>query len=98
MTAETEKVIEDTTDVSRSYTPQPAPSPLLCNKSNKGLRGIFGKLKRSNSGNLEELPIDDEFKRGGIRSTAGARLGWSQSQQKLVDKPFKEWDTDGEKS
>lgn len=64
-------------------------------KSNKGLRGIFGKLKRSNSGNLEDLPLDNEFKRGGVRSTAGPRLGWSQSQQKLVDKPFCDWDIEG---
>lgn len=82
--------------MSRSYTPQPVPSPLLGTKSTKGLRGIFGKLKRSNSGNLEDLSNDEEFKRGGLRSTAGARLGWSQSQQKLVDKPFREWDIDGE--
>lgn len=95
LTAETEKVIEDTTDT-RSYTPQLVPSPQLGSKSSKGLRGIFGKLKRSNSGNLEDLPMDNtEFRRGGTRSTAGARLGWSQSQQKLSDRPFREWDVDG---
>lgn len=46
---------------------------------NKGLRGIFGKIKRSNSGNLEDLPADSEFRRGGVvRSTAGGRLGWNK--------------------
>lgn len=47
-------------------------------KSLGGLRSIFGKLRRSNSGNLEDLPLDGgEFRRGGIRATAGPRLGWS---------------------
>lgn len=50
-------------------------------KSLGGLRSIFGKLKRSNSGNLEDLPLDgNEFRRGGIRATAGARLGWNNIQ------------------
>lgn len=34
-------------------------------------------MKRSGSGNLDDLPGDGEFKRGGIRATAGGRLGWS---------------------
>ena len=59
----------------------------------KGLRSIFGKMKRSNSGNLEDLPGDGEFRRGGIRATAGARLGWSGQYQR-PNKPFKEWDID----
>lgn len=73
---------------------------------NKGLRSIFGKIKRSNSGNLEDLPADSEFRRGGVRSTAGARLGWNRSGGAaaagdasatgglLSDKPFAEWDID----
>lgn len=50
-------------------------------------------MKRSNSGNLEDLPGDGEFKRGGVRSTAGPRLGWSGYQQK-PNTPFSEWDVD----
>lgn len=87
--AETEKIIDDIGGADhhaqhaahhlhnqqRSYTPQPSPSPSMTTK-NKGLRGIFGKIKRSNSGNLEDLPADSEFRRGGVRSTAGGRLGW----------------------
>lgn len=50
-------------------------------KSLGGLRSIFGKLRRSNSGNLEDLPLDgSEFRRGGIRATAGPRLGWNNVQ------------------
>lgn len=35
-------------------------------------------MKRSNSGNLEDLPGLNEFQRGGVRATAAARLGWSE--------------------
>lgn len=35
-------------------------------------------MKRSGSGNLEDLPGDGEFRRGGVRATAGARLGWAE--------------------
>lgn len=59
---------------------------------NKGLRGIFGKIKRSNSGNLEDLSGEGEFRRGGIRATAGARLGWSGAAK--PNRPFDEWDID----
>lgn len=49
-------------------------------KSLSGLRSIFGKLRRSNSGNLEDLPLDGhEFQRGGVRATAGPRLGWNNA-------------------
>ncbi|XP_037914527.1 liprin-beta-1 isoform X4 [Hermetia illucens] len=90
--AETERVIEDSNDPPRSFTPQPTASPSLGQKS-KGFRSIFGKIKRSNSGNLEDLPGEGEFKRGGVRATAGARLGWSHTN-KSSDKPFEKWDVD----
>ena len=61
-------------------------------QKNKGLRSIFGKIKRSNSGNLEDLPGEGEFRRGGVRATAGARLGWNNTPK--PDKPFCEWDID----
>lgn len=64
----------------------------MSQKNNKGLRSIFGKIKRSNSGNLEDLPGDGEFRRGGVRATAGARLGWNNAPK--PDKPFAEWDID----
>lgn len=70
-------------------------------KSIGGLKSIFGKLRRSNSGNLEDLPLDNnEFRRGGIRATAGARLGWNSPQvneyslQQQRSRPFNEWDVD----
>ncbi|XP_052873359.1 uncharacterized protein LOC128278667 [Anopheles cruzii] len=98
--AETENANDDRTDGSlpqRSFTPQPAPSPSMSNK----LKNIFGKIKRSNSGTLDDLPsgvgggagAEGEFKRGGVRATAGARLGWSGSAPyRKPDKAFREWD------
>ncbi|XP_058833871.1 liprin-beta-1 isoform X2 [Topomyia yanbarensis] len=78
----------------RNYTPNPTPSPSMSHKNLKGLRNIFGKIKRSNSGTLEDVPLDNgEFRRGGIRATAGARLGWSVEFRK-PDKPFREWSLD----
>lgn len=64
----------------------------MANK-NRGLRSIFGKIKRSNSGNLEDLPADGEFRRGGVRATAGARLGWNKNAA-IDQKPIAEWDVD----
>lgn len=73
--AETEKVvIEDSNDGVNSFSPQASPS---LNK-NKGIKKIFGKMKRSGSGNLDDLSGDGEFRRGGVRATAGPRLCWSQ--------------------
>uniref|UniRef100_A0AAG5D3A2 SAM domain-containing protein n=2 Tax=Anopheles atroparvus TaxID=41427 RepID=A0AAG5D3A2_ANOAO len=93
--AETENGNEDRSEgvpPTRSYTPQPSPSPSMSNK----LKNIFGKIKRSNSGTLEDLTgADSEFKRGGIRATAGPRLGWSgTAPYRRPDKPFREWNLD----
>ncbi|XP_063908028.1 liprin-beta-2 isoform X3 [Zophobas morio] len=86
--AETEKIIED----GSGESPQ---SPTLQFNRNKGIKKIFGKMKRSGSGNLEELPGIGEFQRGGVRATAAARLGWSEPQLSVKpDKPFVEWDTE----
>ncbi|XP_053674651.1 liprin-beta-1 [Anopheles nili] len=76
----------------RSYTPQPSPSPSMSNK----LKTIFGKIKRSNSGTLDDMTNNEgEFKRGGVRATASARLGWrSTVPYRNPDKPFNDWDLD----
>ena len=31
------------------------------------------------------------FRRGGLRATAGGRLGWSTNNQTLSKKPFSDW-------
>ncbi|KAG5883909.1 hypothetical protein JTB14_032133 [Gonioctena quinquepunctata] len=87
--AETEKVvIEDGTNESPG-------SPTITFNKSKGIKKIFGKIKRSGSGNLEDIPGLSEFQRGGVRATASARLGWSEPQISVKpDKPFAEWDTE----
>ncbi|XP_055307824.1 liprin-beta-1 isoform X3 [Sitodiplosis mosellana] len=97
--AQTEKIIDDI-DVRQQSSPSPC-SMSSKSKSLGGLRSIFGKLRRSNSGNLEDLPLDGgEFRRGGIRATAGPRLGWSGAPTTDIrlnnerSKPFAEWSVD----
>uniref|UniRef100_A0A7N6AI97 SAM domain-containing protein n=1 Tax=Anabas testudineus TaxID=64144 RepID=A0A7N6AI97_ANATE len=67
------------------------PSPEAKKKSKVCLQ-----LKRSHSTSLN---LDDaaemEFRRGGVRATAGPRLGWSrESKQTAVDAPFSRWSKD----
>ncbi|XP_046394488.1 uncharacterized protein LOC124162123 [Ischnura elegans] len=74
----------------------PQPSPSLQGGKPKGIKKIFGKLKRSGSGNLEDL-TDGDFRRGGVRSTAGPRLGWTKDSlhQKLEpEAPIGSWGVD----
>lgn len=92
--AEKDRIIDDSINIPhRSYAVQALTSPSMSQK-NKGLRGIFGKIKNNNNGNLLEdsTDVENEFVRGGTRATAGPRLGqgWSANNEK-VKKPFKEW-------
>uniref|UniRef100_A0A672JDX2 PPFIA binding protein 1b n=1 Tax=Salarias fasciatus TaxID=181472 RepID=A0A672JDX2_SALFA len=68
-------------------------------KKSKGIKKLFGKLKRSQSTtfNLDDNLPEGEFKRGGVRATAGPRLGWSRDLQRAnndVDAPFARWSKD----
>uniref|UniRef100_A0A1B6DJ40 SAM domain-containing protein n=1 Tax=Clastoptera arizonana TaxID=38151 RepID=A0A1B6DJ40_9HEMI len=95
--AETETVVinDVSSDVDgRSHSPHQSPSPSLQVKKSNGIKRIFGRMKRSGSGNLDDLPGDGEFKRGGIRATAGARLGWSSHTHTKANVPFSEWNLD----
>ena len=50
-------------------------------KKKRGLRRLFGRLKRSSSQDFEgsrERDGEGEFRRGGIRATASARLAWNR--------------------
>uniref|UniRef100_A0A8C2L1I8 PPFIA binding protein 1b n=1 Tax=Cyprinus carpio TaxID=7962 RepID=A0A8C2L1I8_CYPCA len=65
-------------------------------KKSKGIKALFGKLKRSQSTtfNLDDNLSENEFKRGGVRATAGPRLGWSrdlQNNNSELDAPFARW-------
>ncbi|XP_053282741.1 liprin-beta-1b isoform X4 [Pleuronectes platessa] len=68
-------------------------------KKSKGIMKLFGKLKRSQSTTftLDDNLSEGEFKRGGVRATAGPRLGWSRDLQQVnneVDAPFARWSKD----
>ncbi|KAL7828061.1 hypothetical protein AOLI_G00312130 [Acnodon oligacanthus] len=65
-------------------------------KKVKGIRKFLGMMRRSQSTsyNLDDSP-ESEFKRGGVRATAGPRLGWSRDLQRgnnnELDTPFAHW-------
>ncbi|XP_033606383.1 liprin-beta-1 isoform X8 [Cryptotermes secundus] len=89
----TEEEVDETTG-SLGLSPQPSPSFQV--GKNKGIKKIFGRMKRSGSGNLDDLPGEGEFSRGGIRATAGPRLGWTNQPviKPRPDRPFAEWDSE----
>ncbi|XP_073336551.1 liprin-beta-1-like [Pagrus major] len=80
----------------KSHDGAPLPSSPETKKKSKGFRKFFGRLKRSHSTsfNLDDA-AEMEFRRGGVRATAGPRLGWSrESKQNAVDVPFSRWSKD----
>lgn len=72
-------------------------SPELKKKS-KGIKKLFGRLKRSQSTTFNPEDMSDgDFKRGGTRSTSGPKLGWSRDLQLTktdLDAPFAKWSKD----
>ncbi|KAK3548802.1 hypothetical protein QTP70_020678 [Hemibagrus guttatus] len=65
-------------------------------KKSKGIKAFLGKLTRSQSTTftLDDNLSENEFKRGGVRATAGPRLGWSRDLHNTnseVDAPFARW-------
>lgn len=95
--ADKDKIIDDSINIpQRSYAIQALTSPSMSQK-HKGLRGILEKMKSNNGNNMSlvedsSLENENDFIRGGLRATAGARLGWST--QEKTRKPFKDWDID----
>ncbi|NXH16351.1 LIPB1 protein, partial [Bucco capensis] len=100
--AETEKGSADHLDLA-GLPPRPkemdslqmAPPSPDSKKKARGIKKLFGKLKRSQSTTFNPDEMSEmEFKRGGTRATAGPRLGWSrdlgQSHNEL-DMPFAKW-------
>ncbi|NXO72919.1 LIPB1 protein, partial [Phainopepla nitens] len=100
--AETEKGSADHLDLA-GLPPRPkeadslqmTPSSPDSRKKARGIKKLFGRLKRSQSTTFNPDDMSEtEFKRGGTRATAGPRLGWSrdlgQSHNEL-DMPFAKW-------
>ncbi|XP_037099181.1 liprin-beta-1-like isoform X2 [Syngnathus acus] len=81
--AETERKVPEHLDLASSALTSSPESK----KKSKGLRKFLGRLKRSHSTSLN---ADDEadFRRGGVRATAGPRLGGSPSP---TEAPFARW-------
>ncbi|CAJ1054661.1 liprin-beta-1 [Xyrichtys novacula] len=80
----------------KSQTAAPLPSSPETKKKSKGFMKFFGRLKRSHSTsfNLDDA-AEMEFRRGGVRATAGPRLGWSREpKHNAVDVPFSRWTKD----
>ncbi|XP_069376290.1 liprin-beta-1 isoform X3 [Paralichthys olivaceus] len=96
--AETERKGTDHLDLAgvppqKSHNAPPSPSSPETKKKSKGFMKFFGRLKRSHSTsfNLDDA-AEMEFRRGGVRATAGPRLGWSrEAKHNAVDVPFSRW-------
>ncbi|XP_067388254.1 liprin-beta-2 isoform X2 [Emydura macquarii macquarii] len=64
-------------------------------RSPKGIKKIWGKIRRTQSGNFhaDDLGLA-EFRRGGFRATAGPRLSRSKGQKSDCNAPFAQWSTE----
>ncbi|TRY85720.1 hypothetical protein DNTS_013255 [Danionella cerebrum] len=62
-------------------------------KNQKGIRKLWGKIRRTQSGSL---PADSDFKRGGFRATAGPRIACLgiNSSPRDSNAPFSKWSCD----
>ncbi|XP_074192040.1 liprin-beta-2 isoform X13 [Rhinolophus sinicus] len=67
-------------------------------RSPKGIRKFWGKIRRTQSGNFNtDAPGMAEFRRGGLRATAGPRLSRTRDpkgQKSDINAPFAQWSTD----
>uniref|UniRef100_A0A8C3T2Q4 PPFIA binding protein 1 n=1 Tax=Chelydra serpentina TaxID=8475 RepID=A0A8C3T2Q4_CHESE len=100
--AETEKGSADHLDLA-GLPPRPketdsgqmSPSSPDSKKKARGIKKLFGRLKRSQSTTFNPDDMSEaEFKRGGTRATAGPRLGWSRDLGQSngdLDMPFAKW-------
>ncbi|XP_044211360.1 liprin-beta-2b isoform X2 [Thunnus albacares] len=64
-------------------------------KSHRGIKKLWGKIRRSQSGSPVQVhdPEQGEFRRGGFRATAGPRLARSGNTRDLK-MPFSKWSTE----
>ncbi|KAM6158674.1 liprin-beta-2 isoform 2-T2 [Rhynchocyon petersi] len=67
-------------------------------RSPKGIKKFWGKIRRTQSGNFNtDTPGMAEFRRGGLRATAGPRLSRtrdSKGQKSDANAPFAQWNTE----
>ncbi|KAL1774231.1 liprin-beta-2 isoform X2 [Sigmodon hispidus] len=86
---------------STSSGPESSPqSPLTPDgkRSPKGIKKFWGKIRRTQSGNFNtDAPGMAEFRRGGLRATAGPRLSRTKDtkgQKCDANAPFAQWNTE----
>ncbi|XP_029411136.1 liprin-beta-2 isoform X1 [Nannospalax galili] len=102
---ETESVWEDTVVANElsstsSGTESSPQSPLTPDgkRSPKGIKKFWGKIRRTQSGNFNtDVPGMAEFRRGGLRATAGPRLSRTRDakgQKCDANAPFAQWSTE----
>lgn len=65
-------------------------------KNQKGIRKLWGKIRRTQSGSLPADTSDSDFKRGGFRATAGPRLTClgTGATARDMNTPFSKWSCD----
>uniref|UniRef100_A0A671M8S3 Liprin-beta-2-like n=1 Tax=Sinocyclocheilus anshuiensis TaxID=1608454 RepID=A0A671M8S3_9TELE len=65
-------------------------------KNQKGIRKLWGKIRRTQSGSLPADSSDSDFKRGGFRATAGPRLTClgAGASARDTNAPFSKWSCD----
>uniref|UniRef100_A0AAY5EQZ0 SAM domain-containing protein n=1 Tax=Electrophorus electricus TaxID=8005 RepID=A0AAY5EQZ0_ELEEL len=98
--AEAEQKRNEHLDLAGALSPKPKEEETTSpegKKKAKGIRRFLGMKSQSTSFNLEDAP-ESEFRRGGVRATAGPRLGWSHDLQcrtkNELDFPLTHWSKD----
>ncbi|XP_020752617.2 liprin-beta-2 isoform X5 [Odocoileus virginianus] len=88
-------------DTSLSSGTESSPqSPLTSDgkRSPRGIKKFWGKIRRTQSGNFNtDAPGVAEFRRGGLRATAGPRLSRTRdpkAQKSDANAPFAQWSTE----
>ncbi|XP_035384480.1 liprin-beta-1 isoform X1 [Electrophorus electricus] len=102
LAAEAEQKRNEHLDLAGALSPKPKEEETTSpegKKKAKGIRRFLGMMRKSQSTsfNLEDAP-ESEFRRGGVRATAGPRLGWSHDLQcrtkNELDFPLTHWSKD----
>ncbi|XP_068410833.1 liprin-beta-2 isoform X1 [Eschrichtius robustus] len=92
-------VVNDLSSMS-SVTESSPQSPVTADgkRSPKGIKKFWGKIRRTQSGNFNtDAPGVAEFRRGGLRATAGPRLSRTRDpkgQKSDANAPFAQWSTE----
>ncbi|XP_045069566.1 liprin-beta-2-like isoform X3 [Coregonus clupeaformis] len=61
-------------------------------KNNNSIRKLWGKIRRTQSGGLQGEDLEpNQFRRGGLRATAGPRLTRTPDSVRDMNTPFSQW-------